>query len=125
MILIVDDVPGVILAFAAGLRRLSVPFHSAGTLAEARAALPLHRWSGLILDIELPDGTGVEFLEELRSQSDHQHTPAIVITANLLIDNNTLARIDRARATLHCGAFTRPDIDAMCRALVGLRGSTW
>lgn len=119
MVLIVDDVPGVVVAFGAGLRRLSVPFHGAGSLAEARAAFPQYRWSGFILDIELPDGTGVEFLEWLRSHPDHTHTPAIVITANILIDDALVAQIARCGASLRCGAFTSPQIDTICGDLLG------
>lgn len=119
MVLIVDDVPGVIVAFGAGLRRLSVPFLGVGSLTEARAALPRYRWSGFILDIELPDGTGVEFLDWLRSHPDYANTPTIVITANILIDDALTAQVARAGASLHCGAFTSPQIDKICGDLLG------
>ena len=49
------------------------------TIAEARAWLSGERTDLLILDINLPDGNGLEFLTELRNRSN---LPVILLTAN-------------------------------------------
>ena len=52
----------------------------AGTLAEAEEILARERFSLLILDINLPDGSGLELLKQLRQRGDS--VPVILLTAN-------------------------------------------
>jgi len=118
MILVLDDVPGVVVAFGGVLRRMSVPYHAAGTVAEAKALLPQHHWSAFVFDLELPDGSGVDLLEWARGHEQWKHTPAAVITASILLEDLVVHRIHSAGATLHCGAFTAPDIETICRELL-------
>ena len=49
------------------------------TLAQARAAAAENRTDLLILDVNLPDGSGLELLEQIRRTSD---VPVILLTAN-------------------------------------------
>ena len=51
----------------------------ASSLAEARASLRAQQFSLVLLDIELPDGTGLELLPEISRQS--QELPVIMVTA--------------------------------------------
>jgi DNA-binding NarL/FixJ family response regulator len=54
----------------------------AGSLAEARAALPeiAGRVDVAVVDLQLPDGNGVEFVRELRAENPEGHT--VVLTAD-------------------------------------------
>ena len=52
----------------------------AGTLREGREILSRDRFDLLILDINLPDGSGLELLRQLRGAGDR--TPVILLTAN-------------------------------------------
>ena len=52
----------------------------AGTLAEAEEILARGRFSLLILDVNLPDGSGLELLKQLRQRGDS--VPVILLTAN-------------------------------------------
>ena len=49
------------------------------TLAQAQNALAQNSYDLLILDINLPDGSGLELLEQVRRTS---HVPVILLTAN-------------------------------------------
>ena len=118
MILLLDDVPGVVVAFGGVLRRMSVPYHPAGTVAEAMTLLPQHTWSAFVFDLELPDGSGLDLLEWARGHAQWRDTPAAIITASILLDDGVVDRIYAARATLHCGAFTGGDIEAILRDLM-------
>ncbi|HEY0483280.1 MAG TPA: response regulator [Kofleriaceae bacterium] len=60
----------------AGLR--SVP---CATLAEARDALRGHAIALAILDVRLPDGDGIEFLEELRADPRHAELPVLMLSS--------------------------------------------
>ena len=50
------------------------------TLAQAREVLAEERFDLLILDINLPDGSGLDLLRQVRSEGDA--TPVILLTAN-------------------------------------------
>ena len=52
----------------------------AGTLAEAEEILARERFSLLILDVNLPDGSGLELLKQLRQRGDS--VPVVLLTAN-------------------------------------------
>ena len=52
----------------------------AGTLNSARETLAHQRFDLMILDINLPDGSGLDLLRQLRAQGDS--TPVILLTAN-------------------------------------------
>jgi DNA-binding response OmpR family regulator len=80
-ILIVDDSLTVRMDLvdaldAAGLR--SVP---CATLAEARVALRGHTIALAILDVRLPDGDGIEFLEELRADPRYAELPILMLSS--------------------------------------------
>lgn len=118
MILIVDDMPGVVIAFGRVLQRLDVPFKSADSVAAAMAALEGDHWTGFILDLFLPDGTGVEILEVIRKHPCYRHTPAEVITADILVESDLVVRIAEAGASLNSGAFDRSAIESICSHLL-------
>jgi len=80
-ILVVDDSLTVRMDLVdalddAGLR--SVP---CATLAEARVALRDHTIALAILDVRLPDGDGVEFLEELRADPRYAELPILMLSS--------------------------------------------
>ena len=60
------------------------------TLAEARAALAEEDFDLLILDVNLPDGNGLDFLRQLRQTSA---VPVILLTANDL-ETDIVAGLD-------------------------------
>lgn len=89
------------------------------TLAKAREALLNERFDLLILDVNLPDGSGLDLLRQVRSEGDA--TPVILLTANDL-------ELDEVTG-LEAGAddyITKPFSLAVLRARVNaqLRRST-
>lgn len=76
--LIIEDEPSVARSLSRYFRKHR-PVTLASSLGEARNALSDGRvWSGIVLDLVLPDGSGIELLEELRNK--HVGTPVLVIT---------------------------------------------
>lgn len=78
ILLVEDDAPlgrGVSLALKAP--ELSITLCAA--LAEASQALRVHPFDLLILDVNLPDGSGLQLLEEVRRTSA---VPVLLLTAN-------------------------------------------
>ncbi len=105
-VLVVDDEPGMCRGVQRVLQRHTVQLPDLGaeigfetegveTLSEARAALTARRPDLILLDYKLPDGSGLDFLRELRtSQWDGL---VIIITA--------FASLDVAVAATRNGAF--------------------
>lgn len=86
-ILIVEDDRGLNQGITLALRAPEYLFYSAYNLSEARRIWKEEKLSLVLLDINLPDGTGYEFLEEIRRESE---IPVMMLTANdLEIDEVT------------------------------------
>ena len=86
-ILIIEDDKGLNAGIAIGLGNGNYHFTGCSTLAEARSAVRDSRFDLLILDLNLPDGNGYDFLREYRRQSD---TPVLILTANDLEVNEVM-----------------------------------
>ncbi|HSW63097.1 MAG TPA: sigma-54 dependent transcriptional regulator [Dissulfurispiraceae bacterium] len=67
--LIVDDEPNIRKVLAHILQETGVSAHEAGTLAAARAALDDLYFDLCIVDIRLPDGTGMDLLRAVKEAS--------------------------------------------------------
>jgi two-component system, NtrC family, response regulator AtoC len=61
----------------------------AATVAVALSALETERPVVVLLDIYLPDGSGLELLREIKQR--HPETAVIIITANVLVENSVAA----------------------------------
>lgn len=94
-VLVVDDEPDLRTLYELTLLREGYRVYTAGSVLEARAQLQQRRFDILITDMRLPDGLGMELLQDLRSQGRSER--AIVMTAYGSADN--------AIAALREGAF--------------------
>ena len=77
-ILVVDDEALFAKAVVRHLEKAGYCCDHAGTLAAAAAQLAQHTTDLVLLDMRLPDGSGLEFLHDLRARSA---VPVIVMTA--------------------------------------------
>jgi CheY-like chemotaxis protein len=68
-------------------------------LEEDRAWVP----EFIVLDANLPDGTGYELLKKLRARPELQHTPAVMCSADAYADD-----LARARDAGFVGYWTKP-----------------
>jgi two-component system, OmpR family, KDP operon response regulator KdpE len=77
-VLVVDDEPQILRALRTSLRAAGYQVASAASAEEALAAAALQPPEAVILDLVLPDGTGIEVCHELRKWSS---VPVIVLSA--------------------------------------------
>jgi two-component system, NtrC family, sensor kinase len=89
-VLIVDDSLTVRMDLLEQLVAAGLPAMACGTAAEARQALAENRFLLVILDVLLPDGDGVQLLEEIRAG------PSATSTAVMLLSTESEIR-DRIR----------------------------
>ncbi|HWC74790.1 MAG TPA: response regulator [Gemmatimonadales bacterium] len=104
-LLVVDDEPHIGLVLRPFLEQLGYRVSFARTLDEARSALrAAPATDGLLLDIHLPDGSGLDLLRDLRQQGGTAHLPVLVITAEG--EDRILREARRLGATLVTKPFS-------------------
>ncbi len=94
-VLLVEDTPSLSMLYQRVLTRAGHGVVCAFSLAEARAECEEARPQLVLLDLQLPDGDGLELLETLRHEAPESRV--IVITAN--------GSINRAVQAMRAGAF--------------------
>jgi two-component system repressor protein LuxO len=94
-LLLVEDTSSLSMVYHSILTRAGRQVTCAYTLAEAREAISREHPKLVLLDLQLPDGDGLELLADLRENSPG--LPVIVITAN--------GSINRAVEAMRAGAF--------------------
>ena len=77
-ILLVEDEDGTRFGFTRYLSKAGYVISEASCLSEAQAALLAHRFDAVLLDLNLPDGSGLEWITEFRG--NYPDIPIIVIT---------------------------------------------
>ena len=78
----VDDEPHIGLVLRPFLEQLGYRVSLARTLDEARSVLRANpATDGVLLDLHLPDGSGLDFLRDLRKQRGTARLPVLVVTA--------------------------------------------
>lgn len=81
-LLVVDDEPHIGLVLRPYLEQLGYRVSFARTLDEARNALRTAPVTdGVLLDLHLPDGSGLDFLRDLRKEGGTARLPVLVLTA--------------------------------------------
>ncbi|MDO9493360.1 response regulator transcription factor [Acetobacterium sp.] len=78
-ILIIEDDTALNNGIVLALKDAEYRFFQATTLASAKELMLSQKMAMVILDINLPDGNGFEFLEAIRKESE---VPVIILTAN-------------------------------------------
>ncbi len=89
-ILVADDETLFAKAVCKRLKRAGHACELAGTLAEARRRLAANPPDLILLDMRLPDGSGLDFLSHLR-ESETPEIPVIVITAHGQVEDAVAA----------------------------------
>jgi len=70
--------------------QLDLAFVEAGSLAEARARLREGGLDAALIDVTLPDGNGLDLVQEINDGGAGNRLPTLVLTANL--DNSVAAQ---------------------------------
>jgi DNA-binding NtrC family response regulator len=67
-LLLIDDDPGIVFGFSKYLSKSGYQVVDASCLAEAQEAVSAERFDAVLLDLNLPDGNGIDWIDELRAQ---------------------------------------------------------
>ncbi|PHP27608.1 response regulator [Limimaricola cinnabarinus] len=113
-ILIVEDTTDVAEAASASLGRAGFACDIAPTLADARACADITGYAAIVLDLNLPDGSGRDFLRERRRAGDL--TPVLVLTAQFSVEDRVGA-LDEGADDYLVKPFDLRELEARLRAL--------
>lgn len=78
-VLVVEDDPILRDGIKVGLGLLGATVDEVETCADSRAAMAATRFDAVVLDLMLPDGSGLDVLREMRAAGDR--TPVLLLTA--------------------------------------------
>ena len=80
-ILVIEDEPDILKTLEYNLERENFIVSSASSLSDAKEQLVKDNFSLLILDLMLPDGSGLDLCRELKSDSTNESPLIIILTA--------------------------------------------
>jgi|TARA_B110000971_G_scaffold57848_1_gene59016 two-component system phosphate regulon response regulator PhoB len=80
-ILIIEDEPDIRTTLEYNLRKDGFDVIGVGSLGEARAAINSSSFSMILLDLMLPDGSGLDLCREIKGNKELSSTPIIILTA--------------------------------------------
>ena len=122
-VLIVDDDPAMTLALAIRLRAAAFEVLTSNSAHEASPIAVRQRPDVILLDIDMPSFSGLEFHECLRNSERARTIPVIYISG---VDSDTYRRV-----ALQQGArgfvskpFDMPKLLAVIQAAIGTSGAT-
>lgn len=114
-ILMVEDAIDLAEGVIAHLARSGLACDLAGSVEDARDFRAVQRYDAIVLDINLPDGSGLTFLRELRTAADR--TPVLMLTALSSVDDRIEA-LDLGADDYLTKPFDQRELEARLRALV-------
>ena len=118
-LLLVEDDPEVVSAIQQGLDSRRFQLDRADTLAEGRRRATTGRYDAVILDLTLPDGSGLALADALRGAGFE--VPILILTAKSAVD----ARLEGFRHGADdylCKPFAVAELEARIRAVLRRSG---
>ncbi|APZ53219.1 response regulator transcription factor [Salipiger abyssi] len=114
-ILMVEDAEDLAEGVIAHLARSGVVCDLAPSIEDARDCRAVQRYDAVLLDINLPDGSGLSLLREMRGTGDR--TPVLMLTALSSVDDRVVA-LDQGADDYLGKPFDQRELEARLRALV-------
>jgi CheY-like chemotaxis protein len=103
-VVVVDDDVAVDESFGQMLQAAGYDTHTEATVTAGLAYLERAKPSIVILDLHLPDGSGLDCLRQLRSWPQHRQLPVAILTGDYFLDE----KLSRELSTLGARVFFKP-----------------
>ena len=114
-VLVVEDTIDLAEGIVMRLARSGIACDLADCLQAAQDYFAVQEYDAIVLDINLPDGSGRSFLRDIRSEGDR--TPVLMLTALISVDDRVSA-LDLGADDYLVKPFDQRELEARIRALV-------
>ncbi|MBN7758646.1 response regulator [Nitratireductor aquimarinus] len=114
-LLVVEDDPLLLDGLTVGLGLAGFAVDAVATCEDAFAALSAQAYEGVVLDLMLPDGSGLDVLSDLRRRGDA--TPVVLLTARDQVPDR-IAGLDAGADDYVGKPFDLDELSARVRAAV-------
>jgi len=114
-ILVVEDDPLIADGIRAGLQMAGASIDAVETCQDALAALAADEFAAVVLDIMLPDGSGLDVLRGMRARADR--TPVLLLTARDDVGDR-VAGLDAGADDYLGKPFDLDELGARLRAII-------
>jgi DNA-binding NtrC family response regulator len=121
-VLLVDDEPATQFGFSRFLGNVGYNVSAVGTLADARRSLSTSRYDAILLDMNLPDGNGVEYIREVR---DSLPDVAIVMITGGGDIPSAVSAMQQGADHFLTKPVNLPDLDVFLRKSLELERLRW
>ena len=91
-ILLVEDEPDIRKTLKYNFSRESCDVITAGSISEAENLSSNHQVDLIILDLMLPDGSGLDFCRAIKSDKERKHGPLVKTKDSTLINTTKLSK---------------------------------
>ncbi len=98
LVVVVDDDVAVDKSFGQMLAAAGYDTHAEGSVAAGLAYLEQAAPAVVILDLHLPDGTGLECLRRLRAWPRHRDLPVAILTGDYFLDEDVARELKQLGA---------------------------
>jgi DNA-binding response OmpR family regulator len=117
-VLIVDDDDSAVQTFGRMLKMDGYDVMSADCVAAGLARAGERRPDAILLDLHMPFGDGIAFLEQLRGRRELCDVPVAIATGDYLIADAVIERAKGLGADVHFKPLWLDDLIAIVRALL-------
>jgi len=98
IVAVIDDDVAVDKSFGQMLQAAGYDTHTEGDVTSGLSYLEQASPSVVILDLHLPDGTGLECLRRLRAWPRHRHLPVAILTGDYFLDDEVARELNELGA---------------------------
>jgi CheY-like chemotaxis protein len=120
-VLVIDDDVAVDESFGEMLSAAGYDVHAEGSCSAGIAYLEKSTPSVLILDLHLPDATGLECLRRLRQLTQHRQLPVAILTGDYFMDEEIAKELQALGASVFFKPVWEDDLLRIVRQLLGAR----
>jgi len=117
-VLVVEDNPDIVIGLEDLLHHDGYEVTSVGTCAAAIATIARQRFNAILLDLGLPDGDGLEVLNEVQRRDPS--LPVIIVTAHIAQDR-TVGSLGKGAFAYLTKPYNREELRQTLRRAIGVK----
>jgi CheY-like chemotaxis protein len=123
LVVVVDDDVAVDKSFGQMLQAAGYDTHAEGNVAAGLSYLERAAPAVVILDLHLPDGTGLECLRRLRAWPQHRDLPVAILTGDYFLDEDVARELKQLGARVFFKPVWEDDLLRIVGQLLAPGGS--